>query len=170
MRKQFLWIRNVTNFILMLMPHSRLFSFRRIILSISEVDIEKSVKYCGGGWIYGRGTLRIKNGTWLSPKTVMYTHPDALIEIGENCDIGPGVKFITGSHIIGDATRRAGEGVAKDIVIGNGTWIGAYSIILGGANIGDGCVIAAGSVVTSDVDSNTLVAGVPACMKRSFPK
>jgi len=143
-----------------------MFLLRYFILYISGVDIDRSVKFCGGGWIYGRGDLYIKSGTWLSPKTIMYTHLDAKIEIGENCDVGPGVKFITGGHNIGTSSRRAGEGVAREIIVGNGTWIGGYSIILGGVKIGKGCVIAAGSVVMNDVPDNTLVAGVPAIEKK----
>jgi maltose O-acetyltransferase len=168
MRKQFLWIRHVTNILLMLMPHSRWFSLRRIVLSLSGVNIDKSVKFCGGGWIYGRGNLHIKKGTWLSPKTIFYTNPDAEIGIGENCDIGPGVKFMTGSHAAGSSSRRAGKGEAKKIIVGNGTWIGGYSIILGGVNIGDGCVIAAGSVVTLNIPDNILAAGVPAIKKKAL--
>jgi maltose O-acetyltransferase len=64
--------------------------------------------------------------------------------------------------------RRAGEGVANSIEIGDGCWIGARSIILGGVRIGEGSVVAAGSVVTRDVPSNVLIAGVPACIKRKL--
>lgn len=48
------------------------------------------------------------------------------------------------------------------VVIGNGVWIGANVTILGGVNIGDGAVVAAGAVVTKDVPAKTLVGGVPA--------
>ena len=41
-------------------------------------------------------------------------------------------------------------------------WIGAYAIILPGVHIGDSAVIAAGSVVTKNVDPNSIVAGAPA--------
>tara|TARA_B110001452_G_scaffold96915_1_gene80188 strand:+ start:3253 stop:3738 length:486 start_codon:yes stop_codon:yes gene_type:complete len=49
-----------------------------------------------------------------------------------------------------------------DIIIGNDVWIGAKSIILSGLKIGDGAVIAAGSVVSSDIKPYTIVAGNPA--------
>ena len=89
--------------------------------------------------------------------------------IGDRCDIGPGVEFVPGSHTIGNASRRAGFGTAKPIFVGNGCWLGAKSIILGGVKIGDGCVVAAGAVVIHDVPPNTLVAGVPARVKRQLP-
>ena len=145
-----------------------MFALRRMALSMGGIYLDKTVKFCGGGWVYGRGDLHIKSGTWLSPKTIFYTSNLAKIEIGKNCDIGPGVKFISGSHNIGTSERRAGSGFAKDIKVGDGVWIGGYSIILSGVNIGDGCVIAAGSIVTKDVHSNTLVAGVPAKVKKQY--
>ena len=50
----------------------------------------------------------------------------------------------------------------KPVYIGNDVWIGANTIILDGVEIGDGCVIAAGSVVTKNVKSYSIVGGVPA--------
>ena len=124
---------------------------------------------CGHSWIYGRGKLHIGKDTWLSPGVIIHTHTNADIHIGDCCDIGPNVEFIPGSHRISNASRRAGEGIAKPITVGNGTWIGARSIILGGITIGEGCVIAAGSVVTKNVPKNSLVAGIPARIKRQLP-
>lgn len=53
------------------------------------------------------------------------------------------------------------------VIIGNKVWIGMNTIILKGVTIGDGAVVAAGSVVNKDVPSYTLVAGIPACVKRT---
>jgi len=54
----------------------------------------------------------------------------------------------------------------RPIVIGNDVWIGFRSVIMKGVNIGDGAVIAAGSVVLKDVEAWTVVAGNPARMVR----
>ena len=54
-------------------------------------------------------------------------------------------------------------------IIGNDVWIGAEAIIMSGINIGDGAVIAAGSVVTKDVEPYTIVGGCPArIIKKRF--
>lgn len=50
----------------------------------------------------------------------------------------------------------------KPIKIGNNVWIGSNSTVLQGINIGDWAVVGAGSVVTRDVESYTIVAGNPA--------
>ena len=143
--------------------------FKRILLKLGQIDVGKSVSVCGRGWIYGRGLLVIKDNTWLSPGVIFYTHLDAPIVLGSNCDIGPAVEFITGGHIIGSSTHRAGVGTANSIVINDGCWIGAGTRILGGVNIGRGVVVAAGSLVICDVPPNVLVAGIPAQIKKKLP-
>lgn len=162
-------LRHLVNNLLHWLPPSRLFALRRWLLKLAAIELADDVCFCGGGWIYGRGRVVIGRKTWLSPGVIIHSHLDAQISIGERVDIGPSVEFITGSHLIGIGQRRAGAGTAKPIVIGNGCWIGARSIILGGVKMGDGCVVAAGAVVTHDVPPNTLVAGVPARVKRQLP-
>lgn len=161
-------LRHLVNLLLWGLPPSRLFPFRRALLRVARVNAKEGVCFCGRAWIYGRGKLNIGRNTWLSPGAVVYTHLRAEVTIGDRCDVGPGVEFITGSHRIGPPSRRAGAGTAQSIRIGDGCWIGAGSRILGGVTIGEGVVVAAGSVVTRDVPPHTLVAGVPARVKRSL--
>lgn len=161
-------IRHFVNIFLSWLPPTKFFKFRLNLLLLSGVSIQKNSFFCGRSWIYGRGRLFIGSETWLSPGVVIHTHADADIRIGDRCDIGPGVEFIPGSHAIGTASRRAGSGNAMPITVGNGSWIGAKSIILGGVNIGEGCIVAAGAVVAQNVPPNTLVAGVPARIKRQL--
>jgi maltose O-acetyltransferase len=161
-------LRHLVNFIMGWLPPSRCFAFRATLLRLCRVDVGRSANICGRGWIYGRGALYIGDDTWLSPQVVFYTHPDAPIRIDSCCDIGPGAQFITGSHEIGPATRRAGAGFARPITVGRGTWIGAGALILGGVAIGEGCVVAAGAVVTVDIPRDSLAAGVPATVKRGL--
>ena len=85
------------------------------------------------------------------------------IEIGHSCQIASGCRFIDHNHgtAIGMPIGQQ-RGTKSPISIGNDVWIGANAIILEGTKIGPGAVVAAGAVVTGDVPSNAIVAGVPA--------
>jgi maltose O-acetyltransferase len=77
--------------------------------------------------------------------------------------------FCTSTHEIGSRERRGGKSISIPIKVGNGCWIGARSMILPGVTIGDGCIIAAGSVVTKDCEPNGLYAGTPAKRIKDLP-
>jgi maltose O-acetyltransferase len=161
-------IRHLVNLLLWGLPPTRLFGLRGAMLRWAGVQLAADAKMCGRSWIYGRGRFAIGQGSWLSPGAVVYTHRDAAVIIGASCDVGPSTEFVTGSHQIGSAARRAGAGIAGSIVIEDGCWIGAGVRLLGGVRVGAGSVVAAGAVVTRDVPPNVLVAGVPATVKRSL--
>ena len=91
----------------------------------------------------------------------------AEIRIGDNCLIGPDVGIYTAGHRL-QPEGRVLDGYGIPIVIGNDVWIGGHSTILPGVTIGDGAVIAAGSVVTKDVAPRTLVGGIPARLMRDI--
>ncbi|MGI5991540.1 MAG: acyltransferase [Methanosarcina sp.] len=82
--------------------------------------------------------------------------------IGNNVSIGPNTLIISDTHELGNEKKRAGKGIFKKIIVEDGCWIGANVTILGGVTVGNGSVIAAGSVVTRDVRPQSLVAGIPA--------
>lgn len=161
-------IRHIVNLLLLRLPPTRLFAFRRLLLRVAGIDMATNARMCGGGWIYGNGEIRIGINSWLSPECKLYSHWEASIDIGNNCDIGPEVSFVTGGHSRGSAERRAGPGTAASIKIGHGCWIGARSTIFAGVEIGAGCIVAAGSVVTKSLPENSFAAGVPAVVKSSF--
>jgi maltose O-acetyltransferase len=92
----------------------------------------------------------------------------APIEIGDRLQMGPAVQLYTAGHPLERAVRRAGFEYARPIRIGDDVWIGGAAIILPGVTIGDGSVVAAGSVVTRDVPAFCLVAGNPARVVRAL--
>lgn len=162
-------LRHLLNILMFPLPPTRLFRVRRLLLRWAGLDLQDGVSVCGGGWIYGRGEIRIGRDTWLSPGVRIYSHIDAAIDIGARCDIGHDVRIVTGSHAIGSSERRAGRGTAAPVKIGDGCWIGAGTLILGGITIGSGAIVAAGSVVAHDVPAQALAAGVPARVKKQLP-
>lgn len=72
--------------------------------------------------------------------------------VGNNCHIGAGAVL---SGVLEPPS-------AKPVVIEDNVLIGANAVILEGVTVGKGAVVAAGSVVTKDVEQNTVVAGIPA--------
>ncbi len=86
------------------------------------------------------------------------------ITIGNNVIFGPRVNVFSENHKFDrlDIPIK-NQGVSKeDTTIGNDVWIGANTSIMTGVKIGNGCVIAAGSVVTKDIPDFSVVGGVPA--------
>jgi maltose O-acetyltransferase len=141
---------------------------KRWLLRQRGATVDGGVRIAGGTRIVGPGALLIGADSWIGPYGIFYTNPDAPISIGARCDVGPGVHFVTGTHLIGTSERRAGLGKALPIVVGNGCWLGARATVLAGVTVGDGAIVAAGAVVASNVAPNTLVGGVPARLIRTL--
>ena len=109
--------------------------------------------------------------------------------IGKFCSIGPDCKIGLGKHPTKDfvsthpvffSTLKQAQVTFADrnyfdefayIIIGNDVWLGANVIVVDGVKIGDGAIVAAGSVVTKDIPPYTIVGGVPAkIIKYRFEK
>ena len=78
------------------------------------------------------------------------------MSIGDNVIMGPNVMIYDHDHLIDGKGVHVDEYTTENIKIGDNVWIGAGAIILSGSNLGNGCVIAAGSVVTGDVPPRTI--------------
>jgi len=89
------------------------------------------------------------------------------LDIADDVMIGPSVSILTTGHPLDPLQRRAAT-IGKPIVIERNVWIAAGATIIGGVTVGENSVVAAGSVVTRDVPSNTFVGGNPARIIRSI--
>ena len=86
------------------------------------------------------------------------------IEIGNDVIVGNYVTMHSENHNYSDINKpiRLQGTSHKGIVIGDNCWIGAKATILDGVHIGNGCIVAAGAVVTKDFPDNVIIGGVPA--------
>lgn len=132
------------------------YGFTSLVVKNNASFTTNSFKMISGSRIVVKNNaeLIIKSGYMNFNSTIMV---DKKITIGEYVCIASGVVIRDS-----DSHKTKEEGNTKEIKIGNHVWIGTNAIILKGVTIGDNAVIAAGAVVTKDVPSNCIVAGVPA--------
>lgn len=94
------------------------------------------------------------------------------IHVGEWAFFGHGVMLLTGSHDVarfGKARQEPSPQSGRDIHIGEGAWLSSRVTVIGPCRIGAHAVVAACSLVTSDVADYTMVAGSPARFVKEIP-
>lgn len=154
-------------FLFSVLPDTRLFPLKGFLLRLRGFHIGKNVRIVSSAKLKLK-YLSVGDNIYINHDTLIQGG-DVLVQIGKNVDVAPRCVIVTGTHEIGDSMHRAGKGKSESIVIGDGTWAGAHSTILGGVRIGRGCIIAAGSLVREDIEDNCLVAGIPAKVIRKLP-
>lgn len=119
-------------------------------------------------WIEGdNGVISIGDNTTIEGAHIASTEGKKII-IGKDCMFSSGIQIRNGdSHSILDLTSGERINEAQDIIIGNHVWIGSDVKILKGVKIGDNTVIGIGSIVTGEIEENSVYAGVPAKKIRS---
>ncbi|MFO1400590.1 MAG: acyltransferase [Steroidobacteraceae bacterium] len=150
-----------------LIPETRLFGLKRRALQFAGVRVGDGVQVCSSAMILGAGVLELGQDTWVGHQVLICA--SSRVSIGQRVDIGPRAYIGTGTHEVAPRSPRvAGPGINKDVVIEDGAWLGAASVVMPGVTIGAGAVVAAGAVVTEDVPAHVVVAGVPARVVKSL--
>jgi acetyltransferase-like isoleucine patch superfamily enzyme len=109
------------------------------------------------------GTLTIGPETSIHMRCQLMAHLGS-IRIGRGVGLAAGCALYPYDHGVARSLpfRRQPLQTKGDIVIGDEAWLGTGVIVLSGVTIGQGAVVAAGSVVTHDVPEFAIAAGVPA--------
>jgi acetyltransferase-like isoleucine patch superfamily enzyme len=153
--------------------------FLPFVIGVGELHMGDGA-YIGGRLViaYGtraseRATIRVGDHTGLGHDVMLVAARS--ITIGRNCLIAPGTMIAdSNGHPVDPALRRAGmppplEEV-RPVVIEDNVWVGSRTFILPGVHIGEGSVIAAGSVVRRSVPPYSLVMGNPAKVVAPLPR
>ena len=137
--------------------------------SILRVAVYRRVMAIGDGAVILAG-FAVRNPQGVTIGRRFYCNHNLFVQgaggvrIGDDVIIGPNVSIFSENHefrsrdipINQQGTRRA------PVLIGNDVWIGAGATILPGVTVGNGCVVAAGAVVTKSFPDFSVVGGVPA--------
>lgn len=132
----------------------------------------QNVKFEGKNKIADRcnfsGKVKIGYATTLGYNNILFGD----VMLGKYCQIGFDVAFHSTNHPSKYMTTYINKNLFNgelatlkehnSIIVGNDVWIGHNAIILGDVTIGNGAIVAAGSVVTKDVPAYSVVAGIPA--------
>ena len=123
--------------------------------------------------LFEKPTLNVGDNTYLGPGLSIGVAER--ISIGSSCLIGSNVSISDNDGHPLDACKRAkGDSVNKfdifPVQIGDKVWLGDGSIVLKGVSVGEGAVIGARSVLTTDVAPYTVAAGNPARAIGKIPK
>lgn len=131
--------------------------FPRVINEGGVIKAENCKFYAGVRIEVGPdATLSIGNGTYINRNTLIVSREN--VTIGRDCRISWDVVIMDSDlHPLNSPTV-----IHKPVTIRDKAWIGCRSIILKGVTIGEGAVIAAGSVVTRDIPPYTIYGGSPA--------
>ncbi|AFL82362.1 acyltransferase family protein [Aequorivita sublithincola DSM 14238] len=130
-----------------------------------KYNIDNTFRFNGDGiLLYGDGVINIGEQTYIGSYSTIQASKGFTVSIGKNCSISHNVKIYTASNDVNqnfDNTSKKKK-IMKNVVIGDGVWIGTNVFINPGISLGDNSIIGANSVVTKNVDSNSIVGGVPA--------
>lgn len=106
----------------------------------------------------------------IGPQTIfndhVYIENVAPVTIGSGVGIGAHAVILTSNHEIGPSSQRNGRWFYEPVVIEDGCWLGARSVVLPGVTIGRGTIVGVGAVVTKDCEPDCVYAGVPARILR----
>lgn len=136
-----------------------------IIRGFPSVKIGSFSSIMSGSYLYADNSKGLTIGRNCSfNHNVFIGASGGKIEIGDNVLIGPNVVLRASDHIFSntDMPIRSQGHRFGCIYIGDDVWLGSNVVVTSGVSIGGGCVVGAGSVVTKDLPSMTVCAGVPA--------
>ncbi|MBR1495697.1 MAG: acyltransferase [Acidaminococcaceae bacterium] len=130
----------------------------------NDIHAKPNIRVHSTASIRNARNIYIGENSHININCCVWAGEDSRIILGDNLLMGPGVSIQADNHgTYRDEVMMQQERVQKDIVIGNDCWLCSNVTVTAGVHIADGCVIAAGSVVTKDITvPYSIAGGVPA--------
>lgn len=157
--------------LLKFLPNYAFIRVRRAMLRMAGITIGPGTTMASQPTLTGRGDLacklKIGHSCFINLEAIFDLSDE--IVLGDNIYLGHRVMILTSNHETIYPERRAGDIQPAPVFVENGAWIGAGAIILPGITVGESSVVAAGAVVTKDVEPHTVVGGIPARYIKSLP-
>ena len=135
---------------------------RLFYVHVLRSKIGRGVIFYPGAWIFPGIKVEIGDNVDIAKQVIITTSGG--VSIGDRTLIGYRTQILSSNHEIPDnrAMIFTSGHQHKKVTIENDVWIGANCLILPGVTIGEGAVVAGGSVVTKDVPAYAIVGGTPA--------
>lgn len=153
----------IVSFIFKILPPSHCHKLKSILLRWCGAKIGKNVEIFSSAKILGSMNLEIGDNVFIGHEALIFGASGSTIKICDYAKVGSRSIVVTGYHRYSpDGYCIAKEGIYKDVTIEDGATVSTSSIILPGVTVGKMAHVAAGSVVTKDVEPYMRVAGNPA--------
>lgn len=153
----------VTSAIINLIPASRGHKLKSKLLRWCGAKVGNNVEIFSSARIRGTMNLEIGNNVFIGHDALIFGAAGSVIKIGNYAKLGSRTIIVTGTHRFSpDGNCIEKEGTFKNVTIEDGAVVSTGSIVLPGITIGKMAHVAAGSVVTKDVEPYMRVAGNPA--------
>lgn len=143
-------------------------TFNRLLEPINRLYWRRTLKSVGVQTVISRSSeiiepqeVSVGSNVYIGRRVSIYGKGG--VDIGDDVLIANDCTFLTRNHDFRRSEKIYKQGFTyKKIVVKNDVWIGTKVVVLPGVTIGEGAVVAAGAVVTKDVEPYTIVGGVPA--------
>jgi acetyltransferase-like isoleucine patch superfamily enzyme len=128
-----------------------------------KVILGKNVRIGSNTIFWGNGIITIGDNSHIGEDSWIYANSNGGVTIGSDVNIAARLYLIDSNHKFERGTLIRKQGLESACVsIGNDVWIAANVTIIKGANIGDGCVVGAASLVNKSFPDYSVIGGVPA--------
>lgn len=147
-------------------------STMRTLCSEKFLSFGENAEFRPGAYAVACSKIKLGARVVIRPGTMLFADPrpnGAGIVIEDNVMLGSGVHIYVANHCFENVNVPIidqGHSLSESVVLHNGCWVGANSILLAGVHVGENAVIGAGSVVTKSIPPRVLAVGNPARVVR----